>query len=185
MVTAPKRLRAFDWQRWPETEAFVDRLIEPASEGNASPRELAERMIRRDRHAVQVWVDHLVVGGLVRTLAELGRWASSGRSIVMQRACSVFAHAGGIFPRIALSRPRRGPRRRAPGCRTSASWRSRSSRSRRSREPTTWGWRSSAIRWGPTGSARSRASERPWLVVERRATWDSSRSPASWPARAG
>jgi hypothetical protein len=99
---------AFDWQRWPGTEAFVDRLIEQAQEGNATLRELAGRMIRDAGTPLAVWVDHLVVegaSGLPRTLAELG---FRRQSIVHPTGGSVFAHSGGIFPRLVLI-PGTGP----------------------------------------------------------------------------
>jgi hypothetical protein len=65
----------FEWQRWPGTEAFVERLIALALEGNAFAGELAGRMTRETGTRFKDWVDHLVVLGspaLRGTLSALG-----------------------------------------------------------------------------------------------------------------
>ena len=174
---------AFEWKRWPETEAFVDELIATALAGNAFAATLAERMPAETGTRFTVWVDHLVVTDGPAWSDRLEALGYERQPIRYAVGSPVFAHPGGIFPRIAVvaawerRRGRRGMR--------SARSRSRSSRSRRSPAPTTWAWRSSAIRWGPTGSAGSPASGRRWPWSSAAATWASSRSPATWPARAG
>src|SRR3954454_549044 len=91
----------FDWRRWPETEAFVDRLVDAALGGNRFAHRLAERMIAETGTRFKDWVDHLVVGGtpdLVKTMARLGYQRQSFTYAV---GIPVYAHPGGIFPRIA------------------------------------------------------------------------------------
>jgi len=90
----------FDWQRWPRTEKFLDRLIERGLAGNLFAAELAERMIRETGTRLKVWLDHVVVLGsptLERTLKELGYHKEPAPYAV---GIPVHAHAGGIFPRI-------------------------------------------------------------------------------------
>jgi hypothetical protein len=94
---------AFDWKRWPETEALVNGLIAAALEGNAFARELAGRLPRETGTSFAVWVDHLVVSGgpgFTRQLEGLGYQRQPIRYAV---GVPVFAHPGGIFPRIALA----------------------------------------------------------------------------------
>ena len=54
---------AFDWKRWPETEAFLDEAVATALEGNAFAAELADRMQRETGTWFKVWVDHLAIQG--------------------------------------------------------------------------------------------------------------------------
>ena len=53
----------FDWKRWPNTDAFVDELIDSALEGNAFAAGLAKRMPGETGTKFKDWVDHLVVRG--------------------------------------------------------------------------------------------------------------------------
>ena len=94
----------FDWKRWPETEAFVEA-------GRLGPgRQRVRRSAwpggwpARRAPGSTDWVDHLVIGeapGLARTLAALGyvRQPTSPT----RPGSPVFAHEGGMFPRIAVA----------------------------------------------------------------------------------
>lgn len=93
----------FEWERWPATESFLDVLIARAREGNAFLRDLAERMHRETGTPLSVWVDHLVVSGstsLPQTLARLG---FQRQTITHPEGGSVFAHPGGVFPRLVVA----------------------------------------------------------------------------------
>jgi hypothetical protein len=93
----------FDWKRWPKTEAFVDSLIDLAVSGNAFAARLAERMPVETSTRFKDWVDHLVVSGrgsLEPRLHELGYKRQPGDYGV---GIPVYAHEGGIFPRLALT----------------------------------------------------------------------------------
>ncbi|MDR3633314.1 MAG: hypothetical protein P4L84_05710 [Isosphaeraceae bacterium] len=93
----------FSWKRWPETETFVDRLIASALEGNAFAAALSERMQSETSTRFKDWVDHLVVSdqpGLGRDLAGLGYERQASPYGV---GVPVYAHDGGIFPRIAIA----------------------------------------------------------------------------------
>ena len=124
---------AFDWKRWPQTEALVDELIDTALAGNAFATELADRMSRETGTRFKDWVDHLVVANedvLAHQLEETGFERQRTSYAV---GIPLFAHPGGIFPRIVLASGRSNPRGREEG---------RSSRSRsRSR-----GWRIFPVR---------------------------------------
>ena len=103
--TAPKR---FEWNRWPEAEAFVDARVASALAGNSFARELAGRMTRETSTRFKDWVDHLVLGespGLTRTLEGLG---FSRRLVPYATGAPVFAHDGGMFPALAIA-PGPGP----------------------------------------------------------------------------
>ncbi|MGC8639625.1 MAG: hypothetical protein ACP5XB_07070 [Isosphaeraceae bacterium] len=107
-LTASAAPPAFEWQRWPGTEAFLDRLVERAREGNALLDELAGRMIRETGTPLSVWVDHLVVAGsssLPRKLAELG---FRRQSLPHPAGGSPYGHSGGVFPRLVVV-PASGP----------------------------------------------------------------------------
>jgi hypothetical protein len=100
-VAAPDSTR-FEWQRWPKTEAFLDRLIDRGLEGNGFAADLAGRMIRETDTPFKVWVDHLVVsdsGEMAATMTALGYQRQPMGFAV---GVPLHAHPGGIFPRIAL-----------------------------------------------------------------------------------
>jgi hypothetical protein len=92
----------YNWKRWPESEAFVGGLIAHALDGNTFAAALADRMHSETGTLFQVWVDHLLLRGgadLARQLPELGFERQPTSYAV---GVPVFAHPGGIFPRIAL-----------------------------------------------------------------------------------
>lgn len=96
-------LPVFEWKRWPETEAFVNQLISTALSGNSFAATLAERMQSETSTRFQDWVDHIVVAGqgnLARRLRDLGYKRQSNEYAV---GVPVFAHDGGVFPRLALT----------------------------------------------------------------------------------
>ncbi len=106
---------AFDWKRWPQTEALVDELIDTALAGNAFATELADRMSRETGTRFKDWVDHLVVANedvLAHQLEETGFERQRTSYAV---GIPLFAHPGGIFPRIVLAsaqKQSKGPRGR-------------------------------------------------------------------------
>ncbi len=94
----------FDWKRWPETEAFVADRIVSALEGNSFAAGLAGRMARETSTRFSDWVDHLIIGeapGLGKTLSGLGY---TRQAIADPLGSPVFAHEGGMFPRIIVRR---------------------------------------------------------------------------------
>jgi hypothetical protein len=101
MVTAAAP-PSYDWKRWPETEVFVDRLIAAALAGNGFARELAERMPGETGTRFSVWVDHLVLSGVGGLEARLGELGFERQPIRYAVNAPVFAHPGGIFPRLAI-----------------------------------------------------------------------------------
>jgi len=93
---------AFDWKRWPETEQFVDQLITSGLSSHAFAAQMAERMRVETSTRFQDWVDHLVVTGpdsLPTRLIELG---FEREAEPYEHSVPVFAHRGGMFPRIAV-----------------------------------------------------------------------------------
>jgi hypothetical protein len=102
VATAPVAPARFDWQRWPETEALVDRLIDQALEGNQFAARLAGRMVPETGTRFPDWVDHLVLKGsakLPRTLVARGY---ARQPLDHAVGIPVYAHPGGIFPRLAV-----------------------------------------------------------------------------------
>src|ERR1700733_12352940 len=92
--TAP----VFEWQRWPETEAYLEGLISRALDANPFAARLAERMRDESSTRFKDWVDHLVISespGLARRLDVLGY---RRQSISYATNSPVFAHEGGMFP---------------------------------------------------------------------------------------
>ena len=102
-VASPPPPPTFEWKRWPETETFVDDLIAKAVAGNTFAATLAERMRAETSTRFKDWVDHLVVSGqegLGPRLRELGFKRQATDYGV---GVPVFAHEGGIFPRLAIA----------------------------------------------------------------------------------
>src|SRR6185312_5764467 len=93
---------SFDWKRWPETEALVDRLIEAALQGNGFAHELAGRMPGETGTRFSVWVDQLVVSDVPGLAGRLQGLGFEHQPIRYPVNAPVFAHPGGIFPRIAI-----------------------------------------------------------------------------------
>jgi hypothetical protein len=93
---------AFDWKRWPETEEVVEGLINAALDGNAFARGLAERMPAETGTRFSVWVDHLVVTEVLGLVGMLERLGYERQPIRYPVNVPVFAHPGGMFPRIAV-----------------------------------------------------------------------------------
>ena len=104
MSVATAAPTTFDWQRWPETEAFVARLVGSAVAGNRFAEDLARRMTTESSTRIGDWVDHLVVAdrpGRAEELEQLG-YARAADSYGVNEPC--YRHAGGVFPAIAVSR---------------------------------------------------------------------------------
>jgi len=102
VLIADSSPECFQWARWPETEAFVDARIASALEGNAFASGLAGRMARETSTRFKDWVDHLVLApasGLGRMLEGLGY---ARQLIPYAPGSPVFAHGGGMFPRIVV-----------------------------------------------------------------------------------
>lgn len=97
---APDR---FDWQRWPETETWIDDLIVTGLSGNALAGELAERMNRETSTRFQDWVDHLVVTYFADQLEHLERIGYRQDSDLGTHGSIVYRHDGGMFPKIVVA----------------------------------------------------------------------------------
>jgi hypothetical protein len=93
----------FDWKRWPDTDAFVDELIDSALDGNAFAAGLAQRMPGETGTRFKDWVDHLVVRGGSAAGHRLEAFGYERQRSTYAVGVPVFAHANGIFPRIALA----------------------------------------------------------------------------------
>ena len=107
MATVQEKPASFQWRRWPETEALIDDLTRRALDGHAFARGLAERMIPETGTIFQNWLDHFVVAAppsFASRLATLGyERTADGYGV----GVPVYAHPGGVFPRIAVT-PGRG-----------------------------------------------------------------------------
>ena len=92
----------FDWQRYPEAQAFVGALLDVGLDGNPFMSSLARRMREESSTRFADWVDHLVVtdrpGMNVRVLdADFARVATT-----YGPGATVYEHEGGMFPRIVV-----------------------------------------------------------------------------------
>jgi hypothetical protein len=102
VATAPPSASTFDWQRWPGTEAFVDRLIATAVEGNELAGELAERMTCETGTRFKDWVDHLIVFGSEQLRPTITALGYERQPLSYAVGVPVYGHPGGIFPRLAI-----------------------------------------------------------------------------------
>src|SRR4051812_2675079 len=102
-ATIPTAPPAFEWKRFPETEAAVESLIEEGLAGNAFAASLAARMKGETGTRFPDWVDHLVLSereGLAKELARLGYARDLGAQAPHG---GTYAHQGGMFPRIVVA----------------------------------------------------------------------------------
>jgi hypothetical protein len=104
VLTQTAAPRTFEWQRWPETEAFIDELIAVALKGNEFAADLAERMHRETATRFKVWVDHLVVRAQSGLEGRLRRLGYERQALTYAVGVPLYGHPGGIFPRIAVAR---------------------------------------------------------------------------------
>jgi len=103
LTVEPKEPARFDWKRWPETEKLVNELTETALAGNAFAKALAERMPPETGTIFQNWLDHFFVAApasFVDRLTGLGYELEVEPHSV---GVAVYAHHGGLFPRIAVA----------------------------------------------------------------------------------
>jgi hypothetical protein len=101
--------RRFDWRRWPETEARLERFVDSALSRHPFAANLAERMIHETGTRFKVWLDHLVLAdrpGLGRELVGLGY---TRRDVGFGVKGIVLDHNGGDFPSVILDRSKAAP----------------------------------------------------------------------------
>ncbi|HMF36869.1 MAG TPA: hypothetical protein VKF17_09530, partial [Isosphaeraceae bacterium] len=108
VAAVPAASSRSDWKRWPRTEAFIDRLIDRGLEGNGFAADLAGRLIRETGTPLKVWVDHLVVSGSGKLAGAMAALGYERQPMAYSVGVPVYAHPGGIFPRIALVRSAAG-----------------------------------------------------------------------------
>lgn len=99
----------FDWKRFPEAEALLNRLFKSFLEQHAFAESLARRMAAETSTRFEDWVDHLVLSArdpLVESLEAVGY----RRDILTAYGVGglVFEHDGGLFPRLVVV-PGSGP----------------------------------------------------------------------------
>src|SRR5262249_52378266 len=93
----------FEWQRWPETDAFLDEAVALACSGNAFAAALAKRMPGETGTQFKVWIDHLVLTGDGRLAQRLAALGYSPEASTYSVGVPLFRHSGGIFPPLALA----------------------------------------------------------------------------------
>lgn len=100
--------REFHWNRYPDAEALVNRLVAAALEGNAFARELALRMKRETSTSFIDWVDHFVVSDAPGFAEDAVRVGFAREATSYAVGVPVYSNPGGMFPRIAVT-PKSGP----------------------------------------------------------------------------
>jgi hypothetical protein len=108
-IAEPASPPNFEWKRWPETDHFLDEALAVACSGNAFAASLASRLPRETGTRFKVWIDHLVLKGdraLTERVLKLGYQRQSSTYAV---GVPLFAHFGGIFPPVAVTRDAAGP----------------------------------------------------------------------------
>jgi hypothetical protein len=92
----------FDWQRFPHTEMFLDRLVAEALDGNAYARDLEHRMRAETSTRFVDWIDHLVLSKPSVSETELIDLGYALDTVVYSSDSPVYVHQGGLFPRLAV-----------------------------------------------------------------------------------
>lgn len=90
----------FDWQRFPETERWVESQIASAVDSVPFLSTLQARMHAESGTSLLAWIDHFTLGERrtsERELTDLGYHPLAGASD------SVWAHDGGMFPTVRLA----------------------------------------------------------------------------------
>lgn len=93
---------SFNWQRWPETEAFLTDLVARAVASHSFAAKLSERMAIETSTRFFDWVDHLVLSDRPGLQADLLKLGYSRQSEVYGVNAPAFHHLGGMFPRVAV-----------------------------------------------------------------------------------
>ncbi|MGE3821784.1 MAG: hypothetical protein AB7I30_20415, partial [Isosphaeraceae bacterium] len=93
----------FDWKRFPSTEARVEGWVASALDGNAFASALARRMGVETDTRFTNWVDHLVLSERPGLLDELLALGYVRDPTVYAVGAAVYAHEGGMFPRVVLA----------------------------------------------------------------------------------
>ncbi|WP_422931224.1 hypothetical protein [Singulisphaera sp. PoT] len=101
--TLDDKVSQFNWRRWPETERFVDDLIEGGLKGNAFAANLARRMQVETSTRFKDWVDHLVLSRRSGLEAQLEEFGYERRQPLVADGDPTYIHKGGIFPPILLA----------------------------------------------------------------------------------
>jgi hypothetical protein len=100
--TEPLASQTFEWSRWPQTESLVNDLIGQALRGNDFANSLAARLPAETGTSLSVWVDHLWVRATPAFVKQIEALGYSRQPTHHSVGVTVFAHTGGIFPRIAV-----------------------------------------------------------------------------------
>ena len=96
----------YDWKLWPRRNP--GRVwVRSALEGNAFAARLAERMAAETSTRFVDWVDHLVVTDRAGSGVRVWTLGYRAQDRAYAVGAPVYAHRGGMFPRVAVSR--RGP----------------------------------------------------------------------------
>ncbi|AMV39382.1 hypothetical protein [Planctomyces sp. SH-PL62] len=102
LATEPDLAAPFQWRRWPETESLINELTRQSLAGHAFAASLAERLPPETGTIFQNWLDHFVVAAppsFANRLVTLGYERTPDTHSV---GVPVYAHPGGVFPRIAV-----------------------------------------------------------------------------------
>ncbi len=102
VAARPNDPPTFQWNRWPETDRFLHEKVAAGLVANAFARRLADRMEAETSTLFKDWLDHLVLtSGSETTTEELLRLGYEPTDVSYPSG-TVFAHSGGLFPRVIL-----------------------------------------------------------------------------------
>lgn len=104
LTIEPRANPSFDWKLWPETEAKINHWVHNALNGHAFAAQLSARMHAETNTRFTDWVDHLVVSERSGLLSELASLGYERQPFPYALGAPLFAHPGGVFPRIIPAR---------------------------------------------------------------------------------
>lgn len=99
----------FNWQRYPEVDAFITGLLDQFKAEFRPARNLAAELMDLTGSRLVDWLDHLVLAGGGQFRGQLAELGFAPLEVPAEPGDAVFHYPGGLFPRIVLRNSPAGP----------------------------------------------------------------------------
>ena len=99
-----RRDNRFEWQRFPDGEAFLSHLFDQIVRALPPVQTLAAELMSRTSTHLSDWLDHLVLADGERVRAQLVDLRFQPEGVPAEDGDTVYHHPGALFPRLLLRR---------------------------------------------------------------------------------